>query len=86
MRAKRTSPNWVKSIAVSHAPVIESILRHLKLWDRPERPPPAAPMRSVAYDLDVVVDGTAGDMDTPPPSGVKQLVTAQHLAASSNGT
>ena len=30
--------------------VIEKILRHLKLWDRPERPPPAAPDRSNHYD------------------------------------
>jgi hypothetical protein len=30
---------------IGDAPVMEKILRHLKLWDRPERPrpPPAAP-------------------------------------------
>ncbi len=33
--------------------VIEKILRHLKLWDRPERPPPAAPDRSIRYDPDI---------------------------------
>ena len=33
--------------------VIEKILRHLKLWDRPERPPPAAPDRSNHYDPDI---------------------------------
>jgi hypothetical protein len=32
------------------APVIERILRHLKRWDRPERPPPPAPERSIYYD------------------------------------
>lgn len=40
---------------IDSAPVIERILRHLKLWDRPERPPPPAPERSVAYEPDVVV-------------------------------
>ena len=33
--------------------VIEKILRHLKLWDRPERPPPPAPDRSIRYDPDI---------------------------------
>src|SRR5437870_1049403 len=32
--------------------VIERILRHLKLWDRPERPPPRAPPRTLHFDLD----------------------------------
>ena len=30
--------------------VIEKILRHLKLWDRPERPPPSTAGRSIHYD------------------------------------
>jgi hypothetical protein len=34
---------------ISEAPVIEKILRHLKLWDRPERPPPPTPERSIQY-------------------------------------
>ena len=33
--------------------VIEKILRHLKLWDRQERPPPPAPDRSMRYDPDI---------------------------------
>jgi hypothetical protein len=33
--------------------VIEKILRHLKLWDRPERPPPPAADRSIRYDPDI---------------------------------
>jgi hypothetical protein len=33
--------------------VIEKILRRLKLWDRPERPPPPAPDRSIRYDPDI---------------------------------
>jgi len=40
---------------IDSAPVIERILRHLKLWDRPERPPPPAPERSVAYEPDAIV-------------------------------
>jgi hypothetical protein len=35
--------------------VIEKILRHLKLWDRQERPPPPAPERSIQYDPEVIV-------------------------------
>ena len=34
-------------------PVIEKILRHLKLWDPPERPPPPTPERSIQYDEDI---------------------------------
>ncbi len=33
--------------------VFEKILRRLKLWDRPERPPPAARDRSIRYDADI---------------------------------
>ncbi len=38
---------------VGDGPVIEKILRHLKLWDRSERPPPPAPERSIQYDEDI---------------------------------
>ena len=38
---------------IGAGPVIEKILRHLKLWDRPERPPPPAPDRSIRYDPDI---------------------------------
>ena len=40
--------------------VIENILRHLKLWDRPERPPLPRPERTVCYDIDVVASDGAG--------------------------
>ena len=33
-------------------PVIEKILRHLKLWDSPERPPPPRPSRRLQPDED----------------------------------
>ncbi len=42
----------IVSLIGDHA-VIEKILRHLKLWDRPERPPPAPPDRSNHYDPDI---------------------------------
>ena len=38
---------------IGDGPVIEKILRHLKLWDRQERPPPPAPDRSIRYDPDI---------------------------------
>jgi hypothetical protein len=33
--------------------VIERILRHLKLWDRPERAPPAPALTTLHYDVDI---------------------------------
>ena len=33
--------------------VIETILRHLKPWNRPERPPPTPPPRTLHYDVDI---------------------------------
>jgi len=39
---------------IDSAHVIESILRHLKLRNRPERPPPPAPETSGHYDPDVI--------------------------------
>jgi ABC-type histidine transport system ATPase subunit len=38
---------------IGHAPVIDKILRHLKLWHRPERPPPPPAQRSIQYDEDI---------------------------------
>jgi len=35
---------------IGDAPVIEKVLRHLKLWDRPERPPPPPAAQRVHYD------------------------------------
>ena len=35
---------------IGDAPVIEKILRHLKLWDPPQRPPPPAAVPSIHYD------------------------------------
>jgi hypothetical protein len=39
---------------IGHGPAIEKILRHLQLWDRPERPPPPPAMRSIQYDEPIV--------------------------------
>jgi len=39
---------------IDSARVIERTLRHLKLWNRPERPPPPAPERSIHYDPEVI--------------------------------
>jgi hypothetical protein len=38
---------------IGDGPVIEKILRHLKLWNRPERPPPPPAERSIQYDEDI---------------------------------
>jgi hypothetical protein len=38
---------------IGDAPVIQKILRHLKLWDRPERPPPQSARRSVESDVKI---------------------------------
>jgi len=38
---------------IGDAPVIEKILRHLKLWHRPERPPPPPAERSIQYAEDI---------------------------------
>jgi hypothetical protein len=44
----------LKIVSLIDAPsVIEKILRHLKLWDRPQRPPPAPGRRSLHYDLEI---------------------------------
>ena len=42
--------------------VIERILRHLKLWNRPERPPPTPPPMTLHYDADI----PAWDDPLPP--------------------
>ena len=39
---------------IGDAPIIEKILRHLKLWHRPERPPPRAARRSIQRDEPIV--------------------------------
>jgi hypothetical protein len=39
-----------------------AILRHLKLWDQPERPPPTPPPRTLHYDVDL----PAWDDPLPP--------------------
>jgi len=49
----------IVSLIDSTCPAVERILRHLKLWDRPERPPPPPPVRTLCYDLDEIdFDGT----------------------------
>jgi len=45
---------------IGDAPVIEKILRHLKLWDRPERPRPPPAAQWVHYDEKVVDPDGAG--------------------------
>jgi len=47
---------------IGDSPVIEKILRHLKLWERPARPPPPTPERSIQYDEQIV------DLDQPGDS------------------
>jgi hypothetical protein len=43
----------MKIISLIENPVvIEKILRHLKLWDQPERLPPTPPPRTLHYDWD----------------------------------
>ena len=39
---------------IGDAPAIEKILRHLKLWDRPERPPPPPADQQVHYSEEFV--------------------------------
>jgi hypothetical protein len=46
---------------IGGGPVIEKILRHLKLWDRPERPPPPPAGRSIQYDDPIVDLDESGD-------------------------
>ena len=45
---------------IGDGPVIEKILRHLKLWDRPERPPPSPAGPSIHYDKENVDFDEAG--------------------------
>ena len=53
----RPGPLKITSL-IDDGAVIEKILRHLKFWDRPERPPRRAPDRFIQYDADV-----AGSLD-----------------------
>lgn len=48
-------------------PVIERILRHLKLWNRPERPPPPALERSIHYDPEVIACDDLDQRQSPLP-------------------
>jgi hypothetical protein len=44
----------LKIVSLIDAPsVIERILRHLKLWDRPERPPPIPGPSTPHYDVEI---------------------------------
>ena len=45
---------------IGNGPVIEKILRHLNLWNRPERPPPPPPERSIQYDQEIADFDKAG--------------------------
>ena len=51
---------------IGDGPVIEKILRHLKLWDRPERPPPSPAGRSIHYDNENVDFDEAGQWPDSP--------------------
>ena len=44
---RRRGPLKIISL-MGDGPAIEKILRHLKLWDRPERPPPT----TIRYEFD----------------------------------
>ena len=56
-------PMKIISLIDTHA-VIEKILRHLKLWDQPERPRPPPLERTVCYDIDVVASDAGPWFDT----------------------
>jgi hypothetical protein len=44
----------LKIVSLIDAPsVIERILRHLKLWDRPERPPPIPGPGTLHYHVEI---------------------------------
>ena len=45
---------------IGDAPVIEKILRHLRLWDPPERPRPPPAAQCVHYDEESVDSDAAG--------------------------
>jgi hypothetical protein len=45
---------------IENSAVIEKILRHLKLWDPPERPPPPRPSTTLEYDADFLAWQAAG--------------------------
>ena len=52
---------------IGDGPVIEKILRHLKLWDRPERPPPLPAERSIQYNEEIA--GREEASQWPDPAG-----------------
>ena len=52
---------------IGDGPVIEKILRHLKLWDKPERPPPRPAPRSIHYDEEIVDRDEAGQWPDATP-------------------
>jgi len=45
---------------IENPAVIAKILRHLKLWDLPERPPPPPPSTTLQYDADFLAWEDAG--------------------------
>jgi hypothetical protein len=45
---------------IENSSVIEKILRHLKLWDRPERPPPRRVSTTLVTDADFLAWKVAG--------------------------
>jgi hypothetical protein len=45
---------------IEDSSVIEKILRHLRLWDLPERPPAPRPSTTLEYDADFLAWEAAG--------------------------
>ncbi len=45
---------------IENSSIIEKILRHLKLWDLPERPPPPRASTTLEYDADFLAWQAAG--------------------------
>jgi hypothetical protein len=52
----------IVSLIDNNCPAVERILRHLKIWDRPERPPLPPPARTLCYDVDGIDFDDAGQL------------------------
>ena len=73
---------------IGEGAVIEKILRHLKLWDRPKRPPPAPPDRSIHYDPDIAgyqIGRPSVTGDRWPPSESGRRIKGKSVPASGAG-
>ena len=79
----------LKIVSLIDAPsVIERILRHLKLWDRPERPPPTPTPRTLDYDVETAAwEDDVGSPRAPsrpsnPAAGIFQQTFGANLCYS----